>query len=127
MEKRKKPLFSRVQWRRFSKLGRGRKKKRKWRYPKGGDSKTRKRKRGYPTRPSIGWRNPKEIRGKINRKDFVKVENLKTLEGLKKGQAILISSVGKKKREEIIKKANELGLIILNKYKKSENESEKKA
>lgn len=122
-EKRKKPLFLRVQWRRFSKLGARRKKKRKWRYPKGGDSKTRKRKKGYPTRPSVGWRNPSDLRGKINGKDFVRVENLKSLDGLKKGQAILVASVGKKKKEEIIKKANELGLIILNKYKERQNES----
>lgn len=123
IEKRKKPLFLRVQWRRFSRLGARRRKKQKWRYPKGGDSKTRKRKKGYPTRPSIGWRNPKEVRGKIDGKDFVRIENLKDLENLKKGQAIIIASVGKKKREEIIKKANEIGLIILNKYKKEKNES----
>ncbi len=125
IKKRKKPLFLRVQWRRFSKLGKRRKNKRKWRYPKGGDSKTRKKKKGYPTRPSIGWRNDKRIRGKINGMSFVKVENLNQLENLKKGQAILISSVGKKKREEIKKKANEIGLIILNKYKKEKNELEK--
>ncbi|MEM4605519.1 MAG: eL32 family ribosomal protein [Candidatus Pacearchaeota archaeon] len=123
IEKRKKPIFLRVQWRRFSRLGARRKKKRKWRYPKGGDSKTRKRKRGYPTRPSIGWRNPKEIRGKIDGKSFVRVGNFKDLEKLEKGQAILIASLGKKKREEIIKKANEKGLIILNKYKREKNES----
>ncbi|MEM4330963.1 MAG: eL32 family ribosomal protein, partial [Candidatus Pacearchaeota archaeon] len=126
-EKRKKPDFKRTGWRRLSRLGARRKKKQKWRYPKGGDSKVRKNKKGYPKKPTIGWRNPKELRGKINGMSFKRVENLKQLEEIKKGEAIIIASVGKKKREEIIKKANEKGIIILNKYKKEKNESQEKA
>lgn len=123
VEKRKKPLFYRAGWTRRSKLGRKRKKKRKWRASKGGDSKIRLKERGFSIRPTIGWGSDKRIRGKIKGYDYVRVENLKQLENLEKGKAILIASVGKKKREEIIKKANERGLIILNKYKQKENES----
>ena len=48
----------------------------------------------------------------------IRVENIKDLENVQKGEGVLIGKVGAKKRMEIIKKANEMKLKILNKYRK---------
>jgi large subunit ribosomal protein L32e len=91
-----------------------------WRRPKGGDSKVRKKKKGKPRMPSIGFRVPREVRGLL--RDGTKpvlVHNVKELEALaeKKDEVtvIIASGVGKRKREMIIKKAEEIGIKILNK------------
>ncbi|HIQ50575.1 MAG TPA: 50S ribosomal protein L32e [Nautiliaceae bacterium] len=91
-----------------------------WRKPKGGDSKVRKKKKGKPRMPTVGFRVPKKVRGLL--KDGTKpviVNNLTELEALKEKKdevsVIIASGVGKRKRELIIKKAEELGLKIINK------------
>ena len=119
--KRKKAKFFRRDWNKKIKLGKTLKKKRKWRAAKGRDNKMRLEERGYARTPKIGWRADKRIRGKIDGFDVKRVENLKELEEVKKGEAIIIGKIGKKKRKEIIKKANEMKLPILNKYHKIEN------
>lgn len=118
-EKRKKPLFFRPGWYRISRVGKRRKKKRVWRHAKGMDSKIRLTERGYAARPSSGWGSDKKIRNKIDGIDFVRIENLSQLEKVGKNQGIIIASVGKKKRDEIIKKAEESKIKILNRYKKN--------
>jgi len=117
ISKRKKPKFLRRDWNKKIKLGSTVKKKRKWRAAKGRDNKMRLKERGYARRPAIGWRADKRIRGKVNGFDVRRVENLKGLEEVKKGEAIFIAKVGKKKKREIIKKANEMKILILNKYR----------
>ena len=117
-ETRKKPLFFRPGWYRMSRVGKKRKKKRVWRHAKGMDSKIRLTERGYAARPSSGWGSDKKIRNKIDGLDFVRIENLSQLEKVDKNKAIMIASIGKKKRDEIIKKANENKIKILNKYYK---------
>lgn len=89
-----------------------------WRKPKGSDSKVRKKKKGKPRMPTIGYRSPKKVRGLLkNGLKPILIHNLKELEEIKeKDVAIIISStIGKRKREEIIKRAEEKGLKILNK------------
>lgn len=105
-------------------VGKKRKKARSWRHAKGGDSKIRLKERGYQARPTIGWGSNKAIRDKIQGFDFVRIENVKQLEKLKKDTAIMIASIGKKKRNEILAKAKEMNLKVLNKYKEK-NESKK--
>jgi len=70
--------------------------------------------KGHSARPKIGWGASKE-----NKKLAIdnRVENIDGLKDFKKGDGIVIGAVGLKKRKEIIAKANEMGLKILNKYK----------
>ncbi len=96
--------------------------KESWRKPKGGDSKVRKKKKGKPRMPSIGFRSPKKVRGLL--RDGTKpilIHNIKDLEKIEKENKkeevsiIIAATVGKKKRKEIIKKAEEKGMKIINK------------
>jgi large subunit ribosomal protein L32e len=122
---RKKPKFLRQTWHKKIKLGKTVKKKRKWRAAKGIHSKIRLGEAGRARKPKIGWGSKKTEREKI----WV-IENLKQFENLKNVNEILIGKIGKKKRTEIIKKANEMKIKILNKYKKKskkENLEEKDA
>ncbi len=48
---------------------------------------------------------------------MVRVENVKDLESVKKGAGIVVGKVGGKKKKEIIAKANEMKIKILNRYK----------
>ena len=88
----------------------------KWRSPKGMHSKLRRKFRGKMKMPSIGYSSPSRIRfyhpsGLIPKL----VRNLSDLSDIKKEHGIIIgSTVGKKKRIEIIKKILELKLNILN-------------
>ena len=106
--KRKK--FIRRNWDKYSRLGWGRPKKQKWRRPRGIHSKMRKRRKGYPSRPEIGMKSPtKEIR---------LVGNMRELMQTGKGEEIVLRKIGKKLRQEIEKKAGEMGIKIINQRKK---------
>ena len=117
--KRNKPIFLRQGWNRYIRLGKQIKKKRKWRHAGGGDSKTRLKERGKPARPTIGWGSAHQIRGKIAGLVPVRVESLAEFAKIqdKETHGVIIASVGRKKRVELTKKANDMGLKILNKYK----------
>lgn len=117
IEKRKKPLFLRKDWHKRIKLGSTVKKNRKWRAAKGRHNKIRLGERGHSTRPKIGWGNTNELKGKVKGLEVVRIENISQLETVKKEQGILIGRVGKKKREEILSKAKEKNIVVLNKYK----------
>ncbi|MBU0958707.1 MAG: hypothetical protein KKB31_02050 [Nanoarchaeota archaeon] len=109
---------------RYSKLGKRRKKKQKWRRPTGRDNKMREKRRGYPAIVSVGYKKPKE-KGKVI------VNNIRELENIKKDLVVIIGGVGKKKRIEIAKKAKEMKLSISNMntnafLKKIEKEKTKK-
>ncbi len=89
-----------------------------WRSPAHSlDNKIRTERKGYPKRVKIGYRNPRLVRG-LHPSGFeeVLVYNAKGLEELDPTrQAIRIAStVGRRKRAEIIRRARELGLKILN-------------
>lgn len=91
--------------------------KKKWRKPTGSQSKMRKRKAGKPAMPRVGFRASKAWRGlhPSGKREFF-VRNVKDLEKANSStQAIRISAaIGEKKKEEIIKRAKELNLHVLN-------------
>jgi len=91
--------------------------KESWRRPRGIDSKMRLKKKGRPPIPNIGYRVPKIVRSR-HPSGFIEVlvHNVKELEGIDpKRYAIRIAStVGRRKRIEIIKMADKLGIKVLN-------------
>src|SRR3989339_1790860 len=89
---------------------------RKWKRPTGLHSKMRHQFKGYLRRVKQGWRSPVEIRGYHGKgMKAVIVHSVKDLEGFDKSAGIIIAkTVGLKKRLEIINKATELKLVILN-------------
>ncbi|MEA3248479.1 MAG: eL32 family ribosomal protein [Nanoarchaeota archaeon] len=118
-QKRNKPKFLRNDWHKKIKLGSTVKKNRKWRGAKGRQNKLRLNRKGHSQRPKIGWGTEIKTKGFVSGIEAVRVENLKALKSLKKGVGIIIGSVGKKKKEVIIAKANEMKISVLNKYKKA--------
>ncbi|MCE5296411.1 MAG: 50S ribosomal protein L32e [Euryarchaeota archaeon] len=107
----RRPPFLRQEWHRYQKL------EGKWRKPRGIHSKMR-RHYGYrPTIVSIGFRGPLMVRG-LHPSGFeeVMVFNPSQLDALDaKLQAARIGgTVGAKKRKDIISKADEIGVRVLN-------------
>ena len=112
MVDRKKPKFLRSGWYKKIKLGSATKKVRKWRAAKGRHNKIRLNRKGHSRRPKIGW-------GSARVDEVVRVMNIKELANVDKKVGIVIGSVGMKKRKEIIAKANEMKIKVLNKYKET--------
>lgn len=108
---RNKPEFKRHMSEAYVRIGES------WRKPRGIHSKVRIGEKGKPRRPKIGYGAPKSLRF-LHPSGYkeVLVRNLKDLEKVdKEKEAIRIaSSIGKKKREEIIKVAKERNIWILN-------------
>jgi large subunit ribosomal protein L32e len=103
-----------------------------WRKPKGKDNKMRLQKSGVPALVKVGYRGPRAARGLHpsgyrdnlihNTAELVKLDP-------KKDAARIGHTVGKKKRIEIINKAVELGIKVLNPgnlISKLQKEKEKK-
>jgi large subunit ribosomal protein L32e len=87
-----------------------------WRKPKGLQSKMRYKRPGYRTRVEVGYGAPKIIEG-LTREGLVpvKVGSLKELSRIEEGQGAVISStVGQRKKVEILKKAKALSIKVLN-------------
>ncbi|MBT3404834.1 50S ribosomal protein L32e [archaeon] len=106
--KKKKPKFLRRDAARYVKLGKRTKKNQKWRRPTGRDNKMREQKKGYPAVVAIGYK-----KGEADRIKIETIENMKELENVK-SKEITLASIGKKKKIELVKKAKELGIKILN-------------
>jgi len=123
--KRNKPKFLRNDWHKKIRLGRTVKKNRKWKGAKGRQNKLRLNRKGHSRRPKVGWSSEASIRGKVSGLDIVRVENVKELMKVEKGMGILVASVGKKKRLEIIAKATEMKFEIINKYLEKPEEAKK--
>ncbi len=101
--------FLRGKWRTYSKLGRGRKSKQKYRKAKGRHNKIREKLKGNPILVAIGFKKQrkKEAEAKV-------IHNIQELEGLKKGESIILSKIGQKSRLKIVEKAKEKEIKILN-------------
>ena len=88
--------------------------KKNWRFPKGIHSKMREKIKGHRRLPKIGWSSPAEVRG-LTPEGFKPILISNVQELLLDNQPKLLSStVGMKKRLEIVKKAKEKGINILN-------------
>jgi ribosomal protein L32E len=118
LEKRKKPSFIRRDWYKRMRLGKRVKKKRIWRHAYGRHNKIRLKMKGYAQKPSPGFGERKELKGKMKGMEFEVVENFKQLEKIDNKMGIVIAKVGEKKREEIKKMAKEKGIKVLNRYGK---------
>ncbi len=92
---------------RYSKLGKRRKKKQKWQSPKGRDNKMREKRKGYPAVVSLGYKTDKKDLGKIKEKTPVVILKIEDLKNIKKENIGVIGKVGKKRKLEIAKKAQE--------------------
>ena len=115
---RKKPKFYRVEWHRKIRLGSIIRKKRKWRGAKGKHNKVRMNLKGRSQRPRVGWGANKKGIGLVSGLKPILIENKKQLEMVEKGYgAIIIAGIGRKKRVELIKIAEEKKIPILNNYK----------
>ena len=124
----RKKKFIRRTWYRYAKIGKGRKKKLRWKKPTGRDNNMREKKRGYSPVVSIGYRSNKDERGKINGKMPLIVKNVNDLESIKENNIAVIAGVGKKKKIEIAEKAKAKGIEIANlNAKKYLKENEKKS
>jgi large subunit ribosomal protein L32e len=122
----KRPNFVRQESWRYDRLAEN------WRKPKGKDNKMRKQKSGMPALVKVGYRGPRAARGlhPSGYRDNV-IHNTAELSKLdpKNDAARIGHTVGKKKRIEIISKAVELGIKVLNPGKlipKMQEEKEKK-
>jgi len=113
LKKKKKPHWHRQLSHHFKRIG-----KLGWRRPRGKDSKQKRKIASRGHRVEIGYRQDKRIRG-LHPSGFREalVYNVHMLAGLdNKTTAVRIgSSVGKRKRTDIVKKAGEMKLKMLNK------------
>jgi len=107
----KRPEFIRQESWRYDRLAEN------WRKPKGKDNKMRKQKAGVPAIVKVGYRGPKAARG-LHPSGYTDnvVHNVAELAKLdpKKDAARIAHTVGKKKRIEIIAKATQLKVKVLN-------------
>ncbi|MBI4010318.1 MAG: 50S ribosomal protein L32e [Candidatus Aenigmarchaeota archaeon] len=111
MNPKKKPKFLRYMHEAYRRLGTS------WRKPRGKQNKLRVREKGKIKMPSVGYGAPKESKF-LHPSGFreVLVHNVDELMNLDKGkEAVKIAhTVGTRKRSEILKKAEELKVKVLN-------------
>ncbi len=109
--KKKKPSFKRREEYRHAKL------KETWRKPKGKHSKQRMHEKSAGALPNPGYGTPAELKG-CNRDGFLEVivSNMNDLSGIepKTQVAVVGSTVGAKKRAELLEKAKELKVKLVN-------------
>jgi large subunit ribosomal protein L32e len=109
--KKKKPSFKRQEWFRMKRLGT------KWRKPRGEHSKLRRHIKARGALPTVGYRSPSKVRG-LNREGLreVIVRNIKDMEKINKKEeiAIIASTVGKKKRLELLEYAHKNNIKVGN-------------
>lgn len=118
----KRPKFIRQESWRYDRLAEN------WRKPKGKDNKMRKQVSGVPPIVKVGYRGPRIARG-LHPSGYTDnvVHNVAELASLnpKKDAARLGHTVGRRKRIEMIAKATELGIKVLNAGKLAPKEKAK--
>lgn len=111
---RRLPRFLRSDTVRHSRLGKNRRKLQKWRKPRGRHSKIRRKRFGYPAAPTVGFKSPNASAGMIAGLTPRLVHNVKELEALTQANIAIIARVGAKKKLELLKKAQEKDIRIVN-------------
>lgn len=109
--KRKRPDFVRQESWRYVRV------KENWRKPKGIDSKMRLQVKGWPPIVKVGYRSPKLVRGlHPSGKKEVIIHNVEELLSLNPEQEVarIAGGVGRRKRIEILEKAKQLGIRVVN-------------
>ena len=99
---------------RYSKLGKKRKNKQKWKRPTGRDNKMREKRRGYPATVSIGYKTNSKTRAKLKEKKPIIIKNVKDLNKIEEETIGILGKVGKKKKLEIVTKAEEMKIPLYN-------------
>jgi large subunit ribosomal protein L32e len=109
--KKRKPGFLRQEGYRLARL------RKSWRRPKGRHSKLRKGEKARGGVPKAGYGSPKAVRG-LTRYGYreVRVSSPKQLDELDphRDAALISSAVGRKKRTEIVRKAEEMKIFVIN-------------
>ncbi|MBW2993007.1 50S ribosomal protein L32e [Candidatus Woesearchaeota archaeon] len=109
--KKKKPVFVKQDAHKKTRL------KKKWRKPRGRHSKIRLNIRGYRKGVRKGYGSPRAVYGMHSSGlKEIRISNINGFEKInpKEHGAVIASSVGIKKRIELLKKAKELGIDVLN-------------
>ncbi len=119
--KKVKPGFARQESWRLKRV------KSRWRTPRGIDSRMRYKYKAWPKQPSTGYGSPRKIRGLhpsgLEETTVWNVRDLERIDATKQA-ARIAHSVSKRKRPNIIEKARERGIRILNPKEVKELESE---
>lgn len=110
----RKPIFVRKDTFKISRLGKRRKKKQKWRRPRGRHAKLREKRGGHRATPSIGYGAPAKTRGFVDGLKPVLVHTMDQLNQLKAGEIAVIGRVGAKKKIELAKAALSAKIKLLN-------------
>ncbi len=114
--------FRRQDYHRYKKLGK------KWRKPKGRQSKLRRGKAGNSPKPSIGFRTERKDRYKISGKLPVVVNNINDLKKITEEKVAVISGkIGLRKLSVILKEAEKRKIAIVNTKRKKKVERREKA
>ncbi len=98
----------------YLRLGKKRKKLRKWQRPKGRHSKMRQKRKGYTVNVSIGFKQDNKTRNKINGKNVTLISNLEELKKADKNSILILGKIGNKKKIDAAKIAKENNFNIIN-------------
>ena len=100
--------FLRRGWYKHKRIGKGKKRMVGWKRPKGRDNKMRESRKGKPPLVSIGYKKQR-LGGKR-----ITIYSTADLGNVRKGDVVIMGSVGKKKKMEIAKKAHAEGIVFQN-------------
>jgi len=114
MSKIKRPRFLRSDTNRFLRLGKKRRKLQKWRWGRGKSNKMRLGRAGHGVVPTVGYKTPKAEAGKVQGLIPRLVHNMNELLAVGKGEGVILARIGARKKIDLIKKADEMKVKILN-------------